>query len=176
MQLALLSVGGLINEVMGLIFREAACPLKKRVGMIILLCFLIGLSGGIYMTAMQLDDDYCLFYNGQNITAKVSKVGVSKGRQRIQYFFMIDNERYSYADRTGRRNLWARYSDSVVENANIEVLYYPPNPWINKPFASINPQSFWINEVDVLAGIVIFAVLWGFDVLVIVNKLYKKVN
>ena len=162
-------MGGLINEVVELIFREVDGSSKKRVVIIILLCFLIGLTGCVYIATMQLVDDYCLFYNGQKITAKVSRVGISKGRQQIRYSFIIDNEQYSHSDRTGRRNLWTRYSDSVVKNANIEVLYYLPNPWLNKPFASINPQYFWINEIDVLVGIVVCVLLWGGNILLIIS-------
>ena len=58
-------------------------------------------------------------------------------KHQIQYQFIVDGALYTYADSTGRRNLWHTISEedwsSLRETNQIKVVYLPSNPWINRP-------------------------------------------
>jgi hypothetical protein len=58
-------------------------------------------------------------------------------RHQIQYQFIVDDNLYTYADSTGRQNLWHSISkeewNSLRETNQIKIVYIPDNPWINRP-------------------------------------------
>jgi hypothetical protein len=83
-----------------------------------------------------------LLKNGVFTTATVTDIRVDTDEEAgydIRYSFRVgDNAtRYSLSDETGRRDLWYPPTeeewDTIQQTNEIEILYLPENPWINRP-------------------------------------------
>lgn len=133
----------------------------------------------IYLTAtgvMSIIDEYNLLHYGEQVTAKVTNVGVHRGVKRIKYSFMLaDGREFSGSDSTGREDLWVRYPENVIISSKIKVLYYPNNPWVNTPITNNNSNSITRDIYNDVAAIIVF----GFASLIIFYLLiidYRKLH
>lgn len=111
---------------------------------------------------------------GAIATARVtdSRVDEEKGAEvyHIKYRFSIDGGRtwYSCSDRTGRHDIWCpvagEHWQAIQETQEVEVLYLPDKPWINRPVHST------IGMFDMWAGVCLGSLPWLLCLIVWLNK------
>jgi hypothetical protein len=109
-----------------------------------------------------INNKHSLINEGVITNAAVTNVRVDVGEEvgyDIQYQFRVGDDGiwYSYADETGRQNLWytptKKEWEIIKQTERIKIAYLPNDPWINRPLGDK-------GEVDAYGGL-IFGILLG---------------
>ena len=128
---------------------------------IVWVCLCLALMG---LTSLELDHEASLEQEGVKTTADVTDYQISTRSSRynsspsydVQYQFSPDDgvTEYTGSDATGRRNLWRSISrseyDTVTVSGKIEILYWPQDPWVNRPLASSAADLGTLVIIDLL--------------------------
>ena len=94
------------------------------------------------------------------------------GRQQeheVRYHFEVGGERYTYADATGRSDLWASVSAADLERAEsegcVDVVYLPRDPSVNRPLAWARLNSPLGNKAGGAVLVMLVLLLCGGGIL-----------
>ncbi len=128
--------------------------------MMILLCLVFS-PAMLYLGISSIQDEQKLNTRGALITAEVTEIQSEQENNpedhHVRYQFNPGGGEkwYAHSDRTGRKNIWCSIPEehwkAVELTRQVDVLYLPEDPWINRPV--YNSSSMFDLWTAVLMGI-----------------------
>jgi hypothetical protein len=129
----------------------------------------------VLITSLEADHEISLMQDGVTIKASLTdyRVSTRSGRYSsgnsydVRYQFSLDDGAgvYTASDATGRRDLWRSIPrpdyDAAVASGAIEVVYWPRNPWVNRPVHSDSADLPTLVIIDLFC---LVSVAIGFSV------------